>query len=139
MKDRRTPSTLLLVFVSLAVCIVTLGWLLYRTQQDICRTKAEYNLTAIADLKASELSTWRKERLADADVFYRNKPFSDLVRRCIERPQDLPLQEELRTWLSHFQASNSYDQIALFDAAGNKWMMFSTSTAALFPDRSGGP
>ena len=67
----------LIFFVSLAAGIVTLGWLLYRSQQESCRTKAEYNLTAIADLKVSELSTWRKERLADAKVFYKNNAFSD--------------------------------------------------------------
>ena len=46
-----------------------------------------------------------------------------MVRRCIERPRDLPLQEELRSWIGHFQTSQHYDRVVLFDAAGNKWMM----------------
>ena len=120
-----TQPMLLLIFVSWAAGIVTLGWLIYHSQRDSCRTKADYNLTAIADLKVSQLAMWRKERLEDAAVFYKNRPFSDLVRRCSERPQDLPLQEELRTWLDHFQASQHYDRVALFDAAGKKWMGFS--------------
>ena len=56
------------------------------------------------------------------NIFYKNNAFSALVRRWIERPQDLPLQEELRTWIGRFQASNRYDQITLLDAACNEWM-----------------
>ena len=122
MKGRYTLPVLLLVFVVLAAGIVAAGGLLYRSQRDSCRTEAEHKLAAVADLKVSELSLWRKERLEDAGIFYKNNAFSALVRRSIERPQDLPLQEELRTWIGHFQASYHYDQVTLLDAAGNKWM-----------------
>ncbi len=127
MKDRYTLPVLILVFVVLAAGIVAAGGLLYRSQRDSCRVEAEHKLAAVADLKVSELSAWRNERLADAHVFYKNSAFSALVRRCMERPQDLPLQEELRTWIGHFQANEGYDRIALFDAAGNKWMMVSNT------------
>jgi len=122
MKDRHTLPILLLVFIILAAGIVAAGGLLYRSQRDSCRTEAEHKLAAVADLKVGELSMWRNERLADAGVFYKNMAFAALTRRCIERPQDLPLQEELRTWISRVQASYRYDRIALLDAAGNKWM-----------------
>jgi len=123
MKRRYTLPLLLLVFVVLAAGIVAAGGLLYRSQRDSCRTEAEHKLAAVADLKVDELLAWRKERLADASVFYKNSAFSALVRRSIERPKDLPLQEELRTWIGHFQVSEHYDRIALLDAAGNKWIL----------------
>ena len=91
MKDRYTLPVLLLVFVVLAAGIVAAGGLLYRSQRDSCQTEAGHKLAAVADLKVSELSAWRNERLADANVFYKNNAFSALVRRCIERPQDLPV------------------------------------------------
>ena len=122
MKNRYTLPVLLLVFVVLATGIVAAGCLLYRSQRDSCRTEAEHKLAAVADLKVGELSAWRKERLADASVFYKNSAFSALVRRSIEQPQDLPLQEELRTWIGHFQVSEHYDRVALLDATCNKWM-----------------
>ncbi len=120
MNNRHTRPILLLVFVSLAAGIVGAGCLLYRSQHDSCRTEAEHDLAAVADLKVNDLSMWRKERLADANVFYKNNAFSALVRRCIERPQDLALQEELRTWIEHFRASNHYDRIALLDDKGDR-------------------
>ncbi|MBU4273387.1 MAG: hypothetical protein KKA28_16130 [Planctomycetes bacterium] len=122
MKDRSAPPLLVLVFVVLAAGIVAAGYLLYRSRQDRYRTEVERTLTAVADLKAGELSAWRKDRLAEAGVFYKNNAFSALVRRSIERPQDLPLQEELRTWIGRVEASDRYDRVALLDAAGDRWM-----------------
>ena len=129
MKERYTLPVL--VFVILAAGIVAVGCLLYRNQRANCRTEAERNLAAVADLKVGDLSLWRKERLGDANVFFENKAFSALVRRCIERPQDLPLQEELRSWISRVQASYGYDRIALLDAAGNKLTMVSDTEEPL--------
>ncbi|MHB8902758.1 MAG: PAS domain S-box protein, partial [Thermoguttaceae bacterium] len=120
MKDRLTLPTLLLIFVILAAGIVTAGCFYYRSQQDRYRTEVEHNLAAVADLKVGELSAWRTERLADAGVFFGNTAFSDLVRRCIERPQELFSQEELRSWLSRVQTSYRYDRVALLDATGNE-------------------
>ena len=37
----------------------------------------------------------------------------------------MALQDELRTWIGRFQASDCYDRVVLLDAAGNKWMMVS--------------
>ena len=122
MKRRYTLSVLLLAFVVLAAGVVAAGCLLYRSQQNRYQREVEHKLSAVADLKVSEFLAWRKERLGDANVFYKNSAFSALVRHSIERPQDLPLQEELRTWISHFQVSEHYDRVALFDAACNKWM-----------------
>jgi PAS domain S-box-containing protein len=124
MEDRHTLPVLLLVFVILAAGIIAAGGLLYRSQRDSCRTEAEHKLAAIVDLKVSELSMWRKDCLEKAGIFYKNSAFSALVRRSIERPQDSSLQEELRTWIGHFQVSKQYDRVALFDAEGNQWMSF---------------
>ncbi|MEI7903213.1 MAG: PAS domain S-box protein, partial [bacterium] len=94
----------------------------YQSQRDNCLTDAEEKLVAVADLKVDDLTEWRKERLADAAIFYKNIAFSALVRQSIERPQDLPTQEELRSLMSSIQASHRYDEVALFDVEGNSRM-----------------
>ena len=121
MKERLVLPALLLVFLILAAGIVTAGCLYYGRQQDRYRTQVEYKLAAVADLKVGEISLWRKERLGDAGIFYGNNAFSALVRRSIERPKDLNLQEELQTWISHLQA-NYYKRVALLDVQGGQRM-----------------
>ncbi|MHB8972884.1 MAG: PAS domain S-box protein [Pirellulaceae bacterium] len=122
MKPRYTVPVLFLVFAILATGIIAAGCLLYRSQLVSCRTEAEHEIAAVADLKMSELAMWRKDCLEEASIFYQNNAFAALVRRCIDRPQDLSLQEELRTWIGHFQVSEDYNRVALLDAECNKWM-----------------
>jgi PAS domain S-box-containing protein len=118
----RKYTVLFSIFLLMTLGMVAVGGFFYRIKQQSCRKEAENNLAAIANLKVSDISTWRKERLGDANVIFGNSAFSALVRRCLEQPQDLPLQEELRDWIGRIQTSYRYDRITLLDATGNKWI-----------------
>jgi two-component system, cell cycle response regulator len=122
MKRRFSLLLLLLIFAVMAGGIVAAGCLLYRNQRESCQTEVEHKLAAVADLKASELSMWRNDTLAELRIFYKNEAFTALVRRCIERPHEMSSREELRIWLDQFQNTNKYEQISLLDVAGNKFM-----------------
>ena len=126
-----TRYFLFLLFFVLSAGIVAAGSFLYYSQQESCQAEAERNLATIADLKMNEISEWRTERLRDAGVFWKNSAFSALVQRCIEQPQDLSPQEELRSWIGRVQASGHYDRVALFDAQGTPWLMASDSKEPL--------
>ena len=121
MRDRSTLPFLLPLFAVLATGIIVAAFFLHRNQQGYHRTEVERELAAIANLKANELSRWRKNHLEGAGIFYKNEAFSNLVRRCLAQPQDASLQEELRAWLDRLQVDGRYNQVVLFDAAGDKW------------------
>lgn len=125
MKSIYARLPLFLGFAVLVAGIVVAGVSHYRSQLAKCRADAQANIADIADLKVDELLLWRKERLRDANVLYKNAAFSSLVRRCFERPDDLTLQEELRSWMSNIRASDQYDRIGLYNTANNEWTWFS--------------
>jgi PAS domain S-box-containing protein len=114
-KKRLRSVVLVLIFLALAAGIIFAGALYYRNYKQSYRLQAARQLSAIADLKMGMLTQWRKERLGDAAVFYRNPVFSALVRRYIEQPENPELQKELRTWMNHVQASSQYDRLMLLD------------------------
>ena len=118
MKDKFTLPALLLIFVTLAAGIIVAGCLYYGRQQARYKTEVEHKFAAVADLKVGEISLWRKERLGDAGIFFRNNAFSALVRRCMERPEDLNLQQELQVWIGHIQATCHFEQITLLGRPG---------------------
>ena len=84
--------------------------------------EVESKLVAIADLKVSEISLWRKERFGDVGLFFKNDAFSALVRRCLKRPEDLSLQQELQAWIGHIQATCHFEQVTLLDVQGGQRM-----------------
>ncbi|MGA2603505.1 MAG: PAS domain S-box protein [Verrucomicrobiia bacterium] len=108
----------LLVFLLLAAGIVTTGWFYYRNYQQHYRTEMERQLSAIADLKVSALVQWRKERLADGSLLFKNAAFVALARRFFEKPEDADAQRQLQSWIEKYEDHCQYDQVRLLDAQG---------------------
>jgi PAS domain S-box-containing protein len=108
----------LLIFVLLAAGIVTAGWFYNRKFAQRYRGEAERQLSAIADLKVGELTQWRKERLGDADVLFKNASFSALVRDVQNKPADADAQRQLQTWLEKYGTHFRYDHVRLLDTQG---------------------
>ncbi len=117
--QRHVLAVLILILVILAAGILTAGYrydLNYEMQQ---RTEVERQLSAIGALKVNELMQWRRERLGDAGVLYKNISFFRLVRRFFENPQDSEAQGEIRMWMGNLRSScEHYDQVCLLNAQG---------------------
>jgi PAS domain S-box-containing protein len=116
--ERRAKWSFLLIFLLLAAGIVTLGYRYYRNYERQFRAAAEQQLLAIAELKVSELTRWREERMADGAIFYQNPSFSALVRRCLAQPADADAQRQLLDWLGKYPASKEFNQVRLLDTQG---------------------
>lgn len=114
----RLSYALLGVFAILALSIIASGYLYYKKSERQHRENVERQLSAIAELKARDLDQWRKERLGDGDVMYRNAAFYELVRRFFESPGDLQAREHIQAWMRKIQQSYHYDRILLLDPSG---------------------
>ncbi|MCX5653772.1 MAG: PAS domain S-box protein, partial [Planctomycetota bacterium] len=112
----RFPWHLLVVFTLLAAGIVAVGYIYYHGYEQHHCTEVERQLLAIAELKTDELVDWRRDRMGDAAVFFKNAAFSALVRRHFGKPDDAEAQSQLRSWLGQFQAGLSYGRVFLLDA-----------------------
>ena len=117
-KDRLALWVLVTIFVCVAVGIVAAGYVYYRNYEKQYRSEVERQLSAIADLKAGELVQWRKERLGDGAVFFKNNSFSGLVRRFLERPEDAEARRAIQAWIEKFQTDSQYAEVRLLDAHG---------------------
>jgi len=112
------PSAIFLGFIILALSIVTIGYLYYRNFEQQFRTQMEYQLSAIADLKVNGLVSWRKERLADAEMLYQNPAFSERVAQYLEKPAEAQAQKQLQAWLDKFLVDGQYERASLLDTQG---------------------
>lgn len=124
--DGETPDTanmravyvLVLIFVFLAAGIITSGYLYFRAHEKHYRGKVEQELSAIKELKVAEMVQWRKERLEDAAILFRNASFSELVQRYFDNPDDTKAQRQLLEWISKFQGIDEFNQVRLMDLQG---------------------
>ncbi|MDD5648512.1 MAG: hypothetical protein PHY03_06225, partial [Dehalococcoidia bacterium] len=117
-KYSTTPFALLLIFVFLSIGILIAGYLFYNNYAKNYRAQVENQLSAISDLKAGELIQWRKDRIGDANMLYRNPAFSSLVQRYVEHPDDTAARQQLQSWLYHYLYYGQYEKIMLLDNSG---------------------
>ena len=117
-KERYSSRILLLVFAILAAGIISAGYLYYRNYAQRYRAEVERNLSSIAELKVGELTQWRKERMGDASILFRNVSFSTLTRRFLEKAEDAETSRELQSWLANLQSAYQYESVFLVDAQG---------------------
>ncbi|MFI5024699.1 MAG: PAS domain S-box protein, partial [Alphaproteobacteria bacterium] len=113
-----TLRYLVFAFALAAAVAVATGYVFYRGFETDERTEVERQLSAISALKVSELTAWRAEHLADANVFYGNAVFSSLVSRAFADPLNREAQAQLDGWLRQAKESNGYEWVYLTDAQG---------------------
>ena len=114
----RAGLAFLVVFLVLAAAIVSTGMFYYRNYERHYRAEVEHQLSAIAELKVSQIVQWRKERLEDGSVFFQNSAISAPMRRLLEKPEDADAQRQLQVWIAKYQQHYDYDQVRLLDARG---------------------
>ena len=96
--DKKEKSALAVYassFLLLVLGIAIGGHLSYRNFEQEFHRQAGKQVSAIAELKANDLAGWRRERLIDAQSFYRNPVFSGLVERYFENPADVRQENKL--------------------------------------------
>ncbi|MBI4826837.1 MAG: GHKL domain-containing protein [Nitrospirae bacterium] len=116
--NMRAVYVLVLIFVFLAAGTIISGYLYFRAHEKHYRGKVEQELSAIKELKVAELAQWRKERLDDAAILFRNASFSELVQRYFNKEDDPEARRHLLEWISKFQGIGEFNQVRLMDLQG---------------------
>jgi len=123
-RDPKTGYVFFIIFILLASGIVTGGYFSYQNYEKNYRAEIEQQLSAIADLKVDQIKVWRKERLGDGQVFYKNVMFSALVKRYIQNHNDRGARAEILAWAGQVQNGYNYDLMMLLDAQWNTILVF---------------
>jgi|GEM_PF-1273923 len=128
--DQRTTRPLFFIagFLILSAIIVITGDLYYKYAKKSYRVQIDQELTAIADLKVKQIIEWRKERLGDVSVFYKNDVFSSLVKRYFEKPDDTETLKKIQNWLEKVQKHYDYERVFLMDANGTERLSIPSSS-----------
>ncbi|MCC6488630.1 MAG: hypothetical protein IT364_14125, partial [Candidatus Hydrogenedentes bacterium] len=115
---RKTALKLALVLILLCAGFISAGRYYLLAYENRYRAEFERKIGAVADLKVSELSQWRAERLGDAEVLHENKSFRALVRRSLAANADADAMEELRGWLRQIESAYQYERVYVCDGSG---------------------
>jgi PAS domain S-box-containing protein len=117
-QEKQTLAIFILIFGLLVSGSAAVSIIAYRNYEEQFIMQVKNLLSSIGALKTAELQDWRNERLADANLFYQNRNFSERVQKYLENPADADAQRNLLTWMEKVQSYSEYDRIFLLDPQG---------------------
>ncbi|MCC7185757.1 MAG: hypothetical protein IT185_05920 [Acidobacteria bacterium] len=115
---RRLQHAVIAGVVLFCVAILVLAYVSYQQYEADYGSQTEARLLAIAEMKAAEVSAWRRERVADGQFYADNQAVIALWRRVLDTPAETAAAEALRDLLGRMQRNHLYDRISIHDATG---------------------
>lgn len=136
-----TPWLLIVLFTITSASSILLGFLYYKSQKTRLLKDKNLELSAIADLKVSQIAQWRNERLSDAVLIGENAPFVKLLYEYLHNKNKKNLRPEIIASLKSVTRSSEYKNVLLIDSLGivrgyypNKDTMMGDHLKIMFPD-----
>lgn len=136
-----TPWLLIVLFVIVSASSILLGYLYYKSQKTRLLKDKNLELSAIADLKVSQIGQWRNERISDAVLIGENTPFIKLLYEYLHSKDNSYLRPDIRASLKSVTRNSEYKNIILIDSTSkvrdyfpDKDTLMGDHLKALFPD-----
>lgn len=111
-----TEIAAICIFLVLAVAI--LGYFDIKRQFSEAREAAQIEISAVADLKVSQIESWYENHLRDAGVIFNNQIVREKAIELLSGSKKVLLQQELLEWMKNRQKNHEYKQMILFDSKG---------------------
>ncbi len=128
---KRTRGFLLTLYAALSVAIIAVGFVSYRSYETSLRARVGDQLTAIVQLKTTEVSAWRSERISDGDLLMRTPGFADLVERTLSGKDQDAARADLTRWFEEIQVAYDYSMVSLIDESGERVLSFPAATSTV--------
>jgi diguanylate cyclase (GGDEF)-like protein/PAS domain S-box-containing protein len=112
---KKFPWQPVLVFTLLTAGLLSLAYFYTAQFKDFSRRSKENELRTVADLKALQVSSWRRERLATATNVFDSGYFAEKVRSLLKKPGSAEIMREIRSGLAHLHRNfpGEYSRIAI--------------------------
>lgn len=113
------PYHLVVIFLALAIGIGIAGYLYNGRQEAQIRRDAAEEISTVAQLKVSEISAWRQERMSNAEVIFESPFTSGPIREWRDNPASGTLTRALSVWMASLKGQYGYNSALLVGPAGN--------------------
>lgn len=110
------PWPFIVLFFILASVAAVVGLINIRNQKDNLLLSARQELSTIADLKVSQLTQWRNERMNDGEFLGTNTPLVKQLSRFLSDQNNLELRSDLRLAMRSLVDNYDYQNVIFLDS-----------------------
>jgi sensor domain CHASE-containing protein len=137
MADKSAPQKIpwgfILIFLLLAIGIGVAGYFYFESQKEQIRKEKQDELSAVAELKANQISRWRREQVRDAEAVFENTFIIRHLQQFLVNPTAPAIREEILSWMLSIQKLYNYKNVFLLDRKGNILLSIPDRNAVVDP------
>ena len=114
-----TPWHLILIFLALTAGIAGAGFAYYRMQRTHFVRETQVELTAIADLKVTQIANWRRDLLEDGNLIMHDAFVARAILDFRSQPSATTLRTDLQNWMRRLMQHYQYAEAFLVSPEGD--------------------
>ena len=118
MQNRLIKFGYLFVLLVMVAAITAAGFGFVQQQNQIVIEDTRHQLSTIADLKASQIVAWRKERLVEATSLFSNTMISHRIAEHLKGNEETAVREEFHAWMNSIREVAGYNCLMLYRPDG---------------------
>lgn len=115
---KKIPWHFILTYLFLSIGICVAGYFYFVFQEKDYKVEKQNELSAIADLKVSQIAGWRKERIGNAEVIFHNPLIRPYIQQWLEKKTP-ELKQKIKTYMESLQKYHQYKSVILLNTKGN--------------------
>ncbi len=109
-------STTLLLMLCITILILVITFLYYDKEKNQAISSIHNELRAISLLKTKQIAEWREDLLTDALMIQANNYFINDYIRYLSKPDDIELQNRIKSFLQSLLLNRNYFDVYLVDS-----------------------
>ena len=115
---KKIPWQFVITYLVLSIGICVAGYLHFVSHKKEHKVEKENELSAIADLKVSQIVSWRKERIGDAEVVFYNPLIRPYIQQWLEKKTP-ELKQKIKIYMESLQKYHQYKSVILLNTRGD--------------------
>ena len=112
------PFQFIVIFLIFAAVTGAAGYRYYHYAKEHLKNESQKDLSVIADLKIDEITKWRKERLGDANLVFRNPFMTSAIHQWLKHGSP-DLKQKIVVFMKALDDQSQYRRIILLDEKGD--------------------
>ena len=114
-KEIRIQQLSVLIFCIISIIIILTGYYFYKIREGQNESESYSHLAYISKLKAEEITSWRNERLNDANDIQKNQSLINDIKEWLQNKNNIIAKSRIQNWIEYLSSNTNYANVYLLN------------------------
>jgi PAS domain S-box-containing protein len=114
-REGKIPQLSVLIFCVISLIIILIGYYFYKYREGQNESDIYSHLSYISKLKAEEITSWRNERLIDANDIQQSQSLINDIHEWLLNNNNIAVKSRIQNWIKYLSSNINYANVYLLN------------------------